>query len=410
MRVKTNGLLFLTSAFPFIIPLIPSTDTQPTFTLFTLLFAAAAVVQSFNRDVLLSKRDLMLAAAIFSGGICWLCLSISMNNFVAGNINRLVSFIMFLIALSTGLLNRHIFTSDRVTTALKAYWFFTLLFIVTRGKLEGLIIRSRGEEAMARLSKSGRGASTLSPEPSFFAFQIFTLFLIVRLTIWDRFSRRGQHFVQLSSIGLLISTLGGYGMLYALIVIFLSGRRYIFGFGLAGSAALALVASIYSIDSLRFAKLFLSILSSFSSGFELKDVSILVRLTSLQEYLEVFGKNALFGDAFKFYGGGGLVSLLAGLGLYGLLLMVTIIAAILFSGTGWRMKVALLSWVAFQFISGPIGLPFIGLLIGIILSHARFGAIFSVFNILLTRRQKARAQFSSFTQGVGALSEPRQPT
>lgn len=385
-RIRMNGVVFFTAAFPFIIPLVPSTDTQPTFTLFALLFMAAALVQSFSREVLLSKRDLMLAGVILASGLGWLCLSIGMNNFAAGNANRVVSFILFLIALSTGLLNRHIFTPGRVSAALKAYWFFTFLFLATRGALESVIIRSRDDDAMAALTKSGRGASTLSPEPSFFAFQIFTMFLIARLTIWDQVSRRGRHFIQLSTIGLLVSTLGGYGMLYAVIVIFLSGRRYILSFGIVASAALALLASLYSIDSLRFVNLFLSILTSLTSGLELKDVSVLVRLLSFQQYLDVFSDNILFGDAFSFYGGGGLVSLLAALGLYGLLLVMTIIAAILFSGTGWRMKIALLSWLALQFISGPIGLPMLGLLIGVILGRARFGAVLSAFNILLNRR------------------------
>lgn len=394
LRLKTSGLIFLTATFPFLIPLVPSTDSQPTFSLFALLFAAAALAQCFNRDVFIRRDGFFLASAVFGCGLIWLCLSVIVNGLAIDNINRIVSFIMFQIALATGLLNHRLFTKERVLTALKAYLVFTVIFFLSRGKIESLIIQSRGE-AITMLLNKGRGASTLSPEPSFFAFQIFTLFLLARLTVWEKMTARQKHTVQLITIGLLVASLGGYGLIYAAMVIFLSGRRYIFGSAILGGCALLAVASFFDISSLRFVKLFTSISSNIaSSNWELKDVSILVRLTSFQEYLNIFKEHPFLGDGFRFYGGGGLVSLLASLGFYGLMLILTAVTAVIFLDTGLRLKLVLLAWLAFQFISGPIGLPFVGLLVGVILWRSHFGQLLSAINLLVRARKATLTQTS----------------
>ena len=221
MRVRTNGLIFFAAAFPFVVPLVPSTDTQPTFALFALFFAAAVSVRSFSQQVTLRKADLLLAGAIFGGGIVWLGVSLLVNGFANSNINRLVAFAMMLIAIMVGIINPRVATGRRVSNALKAYTLFTAIFFITHGRLESFIIKTRGDE-ISQLLLSGRGASTLSPEPSFFAFQIFTLFLIIRFTIWPRIGRRSHHALQLTSIGLLVSSLSGYGILYALAIVLMS--------------------------------------------------------------------------------------------------------------------------------------------------------------------------------------------
>jgi hypothetical protein len=371
MRVNLNGTLFVTSAFPFLIPLVGSTDTHPTFTLLTILFAIVAAVQCMSHRVTLRKSDLLLASAIFASGLIWLCLSLLVNSYSGNLVNRQITFVMLLLAIATGILNRGIFTPKHIVGALKIYILFTALFFLTKGAIESLIIQSRSEGVMENLLLTGRGASTLSPEPSFFAFQIFTIFLISRLTVWNEFTNRQRHFVQLSTIGLLISSLGGYGMLYALMTIFLSGRRYMIAASIGVIAAVAFQAS-RDLESLRFVKLLLTLSGAIARGdLNLSDMSVLARLTSFQEYWDIFTQNIVFGDGFSFFGGGGMISLLASLGLYGLALISLTLFAILLSHTRWRLKVVLIAWLALQLISGPIGLPFIGLTIGLILTQTR---------------------------------------
>jgi len=392
-------VVFVTAAFPFVVPLVPSTDTQPTFTLFVLLFALATVAQCLSRDVLLPRGGLLLAGVVFGGGVAWLCFSILANGFAASNPNRVASFIMFLIATVTGLLNRRIFSGPRVLTALTAYLFFTILFFLTAGKVESAIIQSRSADMIYQVGTSGRGASTLSPEPSFFAFQVFTIFLLARMNVWSILDYRRRHIIQLITVLLLIASFAGYGILYALMVIFLSGRRYVFGFGLLGAVAVTLIVNVYAIDSLRFVKLFLSIAASLAGGaFELEDVSILVRLTSFQEYWRIFLDRTVFGDAFQFHGGGGLVSLLASLGLYGVLLIVAVVIAISVSRIEGKLKLVLLAWLTLQFISGPIGLPMVGLTIGVLLGRSRLGAMVSAINTLVNRRRGVGTPLASFAR------------
>lgn len=385
MRISLNSILFVTAAFPFLIPLVPTTDTQPTFTLFILLFAVVAAAQSLSRQILVPRGDLLLAGVLFCGGLIWLCASIIANGFDAGEVNRIGSFVMLLIALASGILKPDLFSRRRVIYALLTYIFFTMIFFATSGAIERILIQSRGT-GMTNLLLSGRGASTLSPEPSFFSFQIFTLYLMARLTIWKQLGNRDRRFVQLASIALLMISFSGYGFLYAMLIIVTMGFRYILFLSIAGSAALAFLIATYDVESLRFVALLTQLTSALmESNFQLKDVSILVRLTSFQDYLEVFGQHWFLGDAFSFYGGGGLVSLLAALGAFGLTLVLLIVVAIFRSGQPTAVKLALMAWLSFQFISGPVGLPLIGLLAGRLLSQSGIGRALSAVNFLLTR-------------------------
>lgn len=385
MRIRISGIIFLGAAFPFIIPLVPSTDTQPTFSLFAIFFAAAAAIQCINRRVMLRRDELLLAGTVVGGGIIWLCASLLISDSAESNINRVIAFVMLLIAIAAGVLNHRIFTEQRLLLAFAVYIFFTLVFFITGGMVESFLIKARGDE-ISQLLLLGRGASTLSPEPSFFAFQIFTLFLGTRLTVWSRVSRRSRHLIQLISIGLLTLSFSGFGILYAAMVILLSGRRYVLAFSIFGTAAFLFLLGSYKIDSLRFVNLILLATSAISTGaLDLKDLSILGRLSSFQDYIAAFQQNPFFGDAFEYYGGGGLVSVLAALGVFGILLTVLAASSILNLRKPWPLKFALLVWLTFQFISGPVGLPLVGLTIGIILRQARLGALLSAMGFMMHR-------------------------
>lgn len=369
IRVSPNQVLFIAAAFPFLVPLIGSTDTQPTFTALAIILGVIAALQCREALFTVQRSLVILGTLVLLAGGAWLCASILMNAPDVGNLNRQVSFLMFLVALTTGILNRNLITRGRIVAALLVYLMFTGVFFATKGAVEGLIIRSRSEEGLLQLFVSGRGASTLSPEPSFFAFQVFTLFLLARLTIWDQLGTRARHFICISSIGLLASTLGGYGMVYAAMVAILAGWRYVVLSLILAAAAVAAVLAL-DMDSLRFVRLLLAVASSLGgNGLEFTDVSVLVRLTSFSQYLATFADHAVFGDGFLQYGGGGLISLLAALGLFGVVLLILTVALILTLVPGLRLKLVMLAWLVLQTISGPIGLPFVGLTIGVVLSR-----------------------------------------
>ena len=372
-RVTASGLIFLAAAFPFVIPLIPSTDTQPTFTLAVFLLAALACVASFDRPFRLRRSDFLLAGGIVLGGLLWFTASVAANGFEVGNLNRAVSYAMLLVAVATGLLNDRIFTPGRLTMAFKLYLLFTALFFISDGAIEGLLIRSRGAEALSGLTESGRGASTLSPEPSFFAFQVFTLFLAARLTVWNELDRRRQHVVQWMTIALLLSSLGGYGILYAAVVVFLSGWRYMLAGAVVAIGGAAVLVSSYDLASLRFVRLFTTLLRDAVTGDSLTvtDISTLGRLNSFLDYIRTFLEKPIFGDAFDLFGGGGLVSVPASVGLFGLALLLLFLVATFTARIGFKLKVALLVWFVFQFVSGPVGLPLVGLLIGTVIAASR---------------------------------------
>lgn len=369
LRVSANQVLFVAAAFPFLVPLIRSTDTQPTFTVLALLLAALAVLQSLESRVTIRRSLVMLAGLVVLFGGGWLCVSMLVNAPDAGNVNRQVSFFMFLVAVMTGILNRNLITPHRVVAALVVYVVFTGLFFLTKGAIEGVIIRSRSEEGLLQLFVSGRGASTLSPEPSFFAFQVFTLLLLARLTVWSEMSIRARHFMYISSMILLASTLGGYGMVYAAMVALIAGVRYVILSLILATTTIAAVLAL-DMDSLRFVRLLFAFASSFGGGgLEFSDVSVLVRLTSFSQYMQTFANHVIFGDSFIQYGGGGLISLLAATGLFGLILLALTAVLILALVPGLRLKLVMLAWLALQTISGPIGLPLVGLTIGVVLSR-----------------------------------------
>ncbi|MFC3712435.1 hypothetical protein ACFOMD_07635 [Sphingoaurantiacus capsulatus] len=390
MRITAQGILFLAAAFPFLIPLVPFADTQPTFALFALLFAGLAILSSFDRRVDVRRSDMLFAAAIVIGGLLALIASFAANRFDAGNVNRMISFGLLLVAIAAGLLNRGLISAYRVTTVLKIYAVFTAIYFTTNAAVERLIIRSRSEEALSMLTAGGRGAATLSPEPSFFAFQIFTIFMLTRLTAWHELTGRQRHVVQILTVALLLSSLAGYGIVYAAIVVALAGWRYMLSAVVLGGGALVVLAGSINLDALRFVQLFASLATSLSSDtLKIVDLSAAERLKSFSEYLAVFAAHPWFGDAFAYYGGGGLGSLPAAVGLYGLLLLLLFVSAILVARTGFKMKLALFAWFVLQYISGPVGLPFVGLLIGMTIAHSKLGAFLDAIGWLRANRGAA---------------------
>jgi hypothetical protein len=145
----------------------------------------------------------------------------------------------------------------------------------------------------------------------------------------------------------------------------------------------AVLVSVYDLASLRFVRLFTTLLRDVATGDSLTitDISTLGRLNSFLDYIRTFLEKPIFGDAFGVYGGGGLVSIPASVGLFGLALLLLFLVATFTARIGFRLKVALLVWFVFQFVSGPVGLPLVGLLIGTVIAASRLADLPGVIRV-----------------------------
>ena len=106
-------------------------------------------------------------------------------------------------------------------------------------------------------------------------------------------------------------------------------------------------------------------------GNEITDVSINARMVSLVYYLEDLSNNLFLGNGFSLYYGGGFIGIIASLGVFYILFFMLIFLSIFLYQIKLNMKILLLFWFVFQFISGPTGVPFYGIIIGLIVIQSR---------------------------------------
>lgn len=364
--VLSNALsagLYFAAAFPFVVQLIPGTDTQPAFVILCVIAVTLILCQS---SVSVRKNEFFLLSLFILGGLFSLCASLLVNEFKEINLSRIVSFVMFLISMTAALWYRSLFNPQRIYITFIIYALFTCLFFVSNGWLESILIQSRGDAITTSLS-TGRGASTLSPEQSFFSFQIFTLYLVARLCIWDEFSGKQKSLIEIIVLLLLISSFGGYGIVYVFFVFLMSSSRSAIKLVMIFCAALIFVLFFFNWTSLRSVVVIYEVFITLVTGQGISDVSVNVRFSSFLTYFDIIRENFLFGDSFSYHGGGGLVSLVAGLGMVSLIYFAVFIFALANIKRSIRLKISVFFWFILQSISGPIGLPLIGLLFGLVM-------------------------------------------
>jgi len=356
-------ILYL-AAFPFVVPVFSRTDTQPTFALVVLaasiLFASSGMAQTLT----LERTRFLLVLSIFSVSLAIIYINLI---FFGADLNffRIGSFCMFVIGVLAGVhLARMQVAARHILIILYMYVVFTVIFFLTGGMIEERIIQSR-EMDFAELANIGRGASTLSPEPSFFAFQIFSLFIVANLILWDVASKAQKQRIQQVTVGLLLSSFGGFGAIYTLLIIGTFKIRYVAAIAVAG-----IFVIIFYFDSVeqygtRMLLLLQLILQDRSSILE--DASVASRLTSFLQYVQIFIENPFFGDGFSHFGGGGFVSLVASMGVFWLVILILMAKMIFDLKAPKRVKYCLIAWFIFQFLSGPLGIPFVGIILGLLL-------------------------------------------
>lgn len=362
-------LILFSLFFPYIPSIIPSSDTQPLFLLISISNMLYIITIYGHQYTVPMKKT--FAVLIITLTIIIVTLFGNMFNKDPFLVSRFVSFLQLLLSIVYISLNRVYLNVAIFKRIIITYCIFTLIFFLTSGLVERILISSRSDELYQSLIKSGRGGSTLSPEPSFFALIIFNIFVLSRLyNIKFTIFKIPDYIIY---IMLLFSSLSGYGFLLACIIVFYTFPLFsIFSvsFVLLLSPFLQVIINKYL--NIRFIYLISLVLKKGILYLLTADASTSTRVNSMIQYLRYFIKTLPIGDGFSIYGGGGFVSILSALGIIGLLLLFFIIIRII-SKTDFNLtlKVLLLLWFIVNFISGPIGLPILGVIIGLIIGKER---------------------------------------
>lgn len=354
-------------AFPFIPQLIKSTDTQPNLIIFFILFILfGTIFRTYKLNLKINKNIywyLFFILLVFT--------ILIINVFFYSkfpNINRYFSFIQFMIAVFCGLFMKIDVPENWLTKILIIYLIFTIIYFLTNGYLENFLISSR-EMNSTDLAKLGRGARTLSPEPSFFALHLFNLYIINKLQYNGLKDSSDFKNYLLISIMLILS-LSGYGMLIFMIISFFEFPKKITFFIILLFAFTSLfINQIQNFENLRAFGLLIKILTDNPLLILQTDSSISTRFSSFNIYVHSIQDNIIFGDNFTLSEGGGIISLISGLGIVGFIFSILLIFKIFKNYKNPLFLFLFVTWFVLNLISGPVGIPTFGVIIGLFLTN-----------------------------------------
>ena len=370
VRVVLCFLFTLTVFFPFLPAFISSSDTQPTLFLLAitaiLLFLISPNFFSQHLDHDFTILIYVFILVIFS------IFSIVINAILYGQIvifSRYISFLQFLAALIFGYTNSFYFFKKYANSIFVIYFIFTIIYFVTNGLIEDTLIKSRfwyGKD----LASAGRGARTLSPEPSFFAIQMFNLLLIYTLLLEKEGIKKvfnNKRVIFIVSFCLLCS-LSGYGFAIFFIILAAFFTRFIiifFGFAILFNSLI--IDLLDGFSNLRGIGLFLKVIKSNPLILASTDLSFATRFNSFFAYIDRFINNLFIGDGFSLFQGGGFISIVASLGLVGFFIFLFLLFKIFRTIKSGKLKYLLIFWFFLNLFSGPIGISAIGIIFGLII-------------------------------------------
>lgn len=368
MSSVLNGLLVWAVLLPFIPVLIPSSDTQPTFLLVFALalatsFAFPATGYRLFRFTLSGVVVALVVAAVLYGFL--IIANISQQD--SSIPSRLVSFAQFSTVAFWGYAGKLEWSEKILFRTLVVYAVFTVIYFATHGAIENALIHSRVENAEI-LFAMGRGARTLSPEPSFFALQVFNIFVLARILFAYRPDSTVNSLKWVLVTGFcLAASFSAYGALLLMLVVLATHPRMFVLLAVLSIVGWTFVSGyLANYESVRAVKLLLTVLNARIdvSNLAALDASVASRLLSFGDYVRSFAAHPLIGNGFSLYQGGGFVSIVAAFGLAALGFFFWLFARILGGGFDTRTKIVLVAWFVLNFLSGPIGVPIIGLIIG----------------------------------------------
>lgn len=354
-------VLWFILAFPYIPQILPGTDSQPTFTFLVLGIVVMILANQKAASQKIIKKDYVYVAVII---ILTLFISIIYNTVIQGNgvyVSRVLAFVQFLVAFVFGaskLLNLPI---KWLQTSVLVYAMFTVVYFLTNGAIEEVLIKSRSSDSIQLMIAAGRGASTLSPEPSIMAIHIMNMVVFYTLYVgrmdFNRLTIAAVTFI-------LMASLSGYGFFIAVIFLAILYPKYVMSafvvlFALLGTFLMSLELSTYRIlvilDGLR----------TYGFQYLMLDASFRSRYNSFIGYIDSFRDSFPLGDAFTLFSGGGFISIVSGLGLVGLLLFIAILVMLWRSTYPRNVKSLFLAWMFIYLLSGSFGTPLVGLILGL---------------------------------------------
>jgi len=363
-----HSLIFFTLFFPFIPNLIRSTDTQPTFlilifiSLFYLLVDYKVLPSYYN----LKYINLLALVLLFFFTI----FLVFLNNFLDEKPilwPRIFSFFQFVLAIFFALTTRYFFMERSLRKVFFIFAIFSVIFFLTQGLVERLLIPTR-TESFEMLMQSGRGARTLSPEPSFFALHILNLFIIYCLLFGSILKSGKNRILFFVTCFCLIISLSGYGAVVAVFLIFL---RYTKISVVILAALLALSGVIFeyfgALEQFRGLNLLLKVISSNPAVLLEADSSFSSRFASFFSYINTIKSNVILGDGFTVNQGGGYISIVSSIGIIGVLFFIYLLGKLYQKRIHWKLKFLIYFWFLINLFSGPIGIPTLGFIIGLIL-------------------------------------------
>lgn len=353
-------------AVPYIPSVIPGTDSQPTF---SLVLISVLTLFLFNHKFV--KQPFITREGLAITLILTITVSVGLvyNYFVADNkiyVPRLIAFTQFLIALFFGASKLFYLPEKWLVRFLVVYVVFTVIYYATGGMVEDLLIKSRGAGGTEVLAVTGRGARTLSPEPSILSVHILNMVLMYSL--FFKKARLGIKTFILVLIP-LIGSLSGYGFFIALALILIYYPIQAIVSAGIGILAFGQVLLNMELSGLRILFI-LNGLREFGPQFLLLDKSFRSRFNSFNDYLVSFQETFPFGDAFTLFSGGGFVSIISGLGLIGLLFYISLLFLLMVSNYPIQLKLLFFVWLLVYLLSGSFGVPLVGLIVGLFVANA----------------------------------------
>lgn len=343
--------LWFIIAIPFIPQLLPGSDNQPTFSFFAFIFLVLSS-KSFSK-----KGLIIVTLLVFAFIIAYFYSNLFLGiNFQSA---RVFAFIQFLLAIQLGSSKYFYLPEKWFYYFIRIYAFFTIIYFITGGYIEDRFILSRLSSS-EDLILSGRGARTLSPEPAIMSIQLLNIFVLHNL-FYKKYRLNLISFVLL--IISLLGSLSGYGFSIALLILFFFNPIIFLIIAFISSFSIYILSSSLNLGNSRIAIL-LSNLNEDGIRFFLNDASFLTRLTSFQEYTDSFIKTFPFGDAFTIVNGGGFVSIISALGIFGFIFFLIYFILITLPKYDIKLKILLLSWTMIHFLSGSFGVPLVGIIIG----------------------------------------------
>ena len=365
-----EGCLLFTIFFPYLPGLLPA-DTQPWYLFFfILLFFVKSISKNkklgslgFARNTTFSIIAFLIIGFIFS-----IFNQAILREFP--KIPRLISFLQFITAVIYGY---RISVKEKIFLRIAIiYLVFTAVFFLTNGAIENLLVYRIVDGA--ELMSSGRGARTLSGEPTFFALTMFNIYIIRRLLYpVTTLSNWNYNLFRILIIANIFLSFSGYGVAIVGIIIIVE-----FPYVLVIAVGLILfflsdILIYLETSSNRAIGIIRLIISG--KGLELLDFTrgygytFGLRFNSLLHNLERFTNSPILGGGFTTKNvGGGLVSFLAEVGIAFFSFLLIIVVKIFSGRFHFSFKIVLLFWIMIRFTSDSMGIPGVGIILGMLLA------------------------------------------